>query len=133
MTLIEALDQAPDPQAARLKLRAMVRRLVDEIWVLVVPMSPTRRLCAMQVFFASGARREFLIRLRSAGHRRRGGWQVRLCDTPNWAPDTEARFGVVIGDLRDRGEAAVEAEALARLTERALDLTFARCAFHTTP
>jgi DNA invertase Pin-like site-specific DNA recombinase len=76
MSLIDALDHAPDPKEARLKLRALLRRLVDEVWLLVVPRSETRRLCAAQVFFAGGARRDYLIVSQSAGYRRPGGWRA---------------------------------------------------------
>jgi DNA invertase Pin-like site-specific DNA recombinase len=77
MSLIDVLDTAPDPQDARLKLRALLGRRVDEIWLLVVPRSETRRLCAVEVFFAGGARRDYLILQQSAGNRRPGGWWAR--------------------------------------------------------
>jgi DNA invertase Pin-like site-specific DNA recombinase len=75
MTLIDVLDNAPDPKDARLKLRALLARLVESVWLLVVPRTETRRFCAVQVNFASGARRDYLILSQSAGHRRKGGWE----------------------------------------------------------
>src|SRR5205814_6387939 len=60
-TLLEALDNAPDGDEARLKLRSVVRRVVDSIWLLVVPRG-NDRLCAVQVWFAGGERcRNYVI------------------------------------------------------------------------
>jgi DNA invertase Pin-like site-specific DNA recombinase len=77
MSLIDVLDQAPNPKEARIKLRLLLRQLVKEIWILVVSKSPTRRLAAVQVFFESGARRDYLIHCQAAGHCRKGDWSVR--------------------------------------------------------
>jgi DNA invertase Pin-like site-specific DNA recombinase len=71
MSLIDVLDGAPDPKAARLKLRSLLRRLVSGIWVLVVPLSATRRVAAVQVFFEGDGHREYAILSQSAGHRRK--------------------------------------------------------------
>jgi hypothetical protein len=60
-TLIQALDRAPDPEDARLRLRAALRRIVDEIWLLVTNRG-NDRLCAVQVWFAEGEKfRNYLI------------------------------------------------------------------------
>src|SRR5207302_715025 len=60
-TLLGALDAAPDPTDARLRLRSALRRIVDSIWLLVVPRGQTR-LFAVQVWFAEGKRhRDYLI------------------------------------------------------------------------
>src|SRR5262249_38657636 len=75
-TLAEALATAPDPQDARLRLRAGLRRIVSGGWVLVVPRGAVR-LCAVQIDFAKGARRSYLIRYQAAGYCRSGFWQVR--------------------------------------------------------
>jgi hypothetical protein len=48
--LLDALDNAADPDDARLRLRAVLRRLVDRVWLLVVPRGQDR-LCACQVWF----------------------------------------------------------------------------------
>jgi hypothetical protein len=77
MSLIDALEAAPDPREARLKLRALLRQLVNEIWILVVPVSKAKRLAAVQVFFESGARRDYLIHSQDAGYCRKGGWTAR--------------------------------------------------------
>jgi DNA invertase Pin-like site-specific DNA recombinase len=60
-TLLGALDAAPDPQEAGLRLRTALRRIVKEIWILVVPRG-TDRLAAVQIWFAGGERhRDYLI------------------------------------------------------------------------
>jgi len=50
-SLIEALDTAPDPEDARLRLRTALRRIVDNVLILVVARGPDR-LCVAQVNFA---------------------------------------------------------------------------------
>jgi hypothetical protein len=52
-SLLELLDKAEDPRDARLRLRAALRRMVDAIWMLVVPRGGDR-LAVAQVFFAGG-------------------------------------------------------------------------------
>jgi DNA invertase Pin-like site-specific DNA recombinase len=60
-TLLSALDAAPDPQDARLRLRAVLRRMIESVWMLIVPRGRTR-LCAVQIWFAGEKkRRDFLI------------------------------------------------------------------------
>jgi DNA invertase Pin-like site-specific DNA recombinase len=80
-TLLGALDAAPDPHDARLRLRSALRRIVEGIWMLVVPRGRDR-LCAVQIVFAGGERsRSYLILHRppkgNVASRRRGGWAVR--------------------------------------------------------
>jgi hypothetical protein len=81
MSLIDVLDSAADPQEVRLNLRALLRQLVNEIWILVVPRTPTRRLAAVQVFFQSGARRDYLIFCQGAGNGRKS--ECRIESRPN--------------------------------------------------
>jgi hypothetical protein len=60
-SLAGALESAPDPDDARLRLRSAIRRIVDSIWLLIVPRGWSR-LCALQVWFADGKRhRDYLI------------------------------------------------------------------------
>jgi DNA invertase Pin-like site-specific DNA recombinase len=79
-SLIDALDTAPDPVDARLRLRSALRRLVDGAWVLVVPRG-RHRLCAAQVWFADGkCHRDYLIvyrpRRANAAGRTEGEWSA---------------------------------------------------------
>jgi DNA invertase Pin-like site-specific DNA recombinase len=60
-SLLAALASAPDPVDAKLRLRSALRRLIDEVWMLVVARGHDR-LCAVQVFFAEGGtRRDYII------------------------------------------------------------------------
>jgi DNA invertase Pin-like site-specific DNA recombinase len=62
-SLLATLDAAPDPTDARLRLRSSLRRMVEEIWLLIVPRGRDR-LCAVQIYFQGshqGEHRDFLI------------------------------------------------------------------------
>jgi len=77
-TLLAALDNAPDPKDARLRLRTVLRRMVESIWLLVVPRGRDR-LAAVQVWFAGGKKhRDYLIYhvhpKANARARQEGGW-----------------------------------------------------------
>ena len=98
MSLIEALDKAPDPKDARLRLRALLQQQVKEIWVLVMPLSPARRVCTVQVFFEGDVRRDYLISSQSAGNYRRAEFAVR-----SFADAVPGAGGL---DLRRREDAA---------------------------
>jgi hypothetical protein len=65
---------ADDPEDVRLRLRAVLCRLVDKIWVLIVRRG-SYRLAAAQVHFAGGKWRDYLIVHQTAGFRRQGGWE----------------------------------------------------------
>jgi DNA invertase Pin-like site-specific DNA recombinase len=63
--LVELQEQADDLNDVRLRLRAALRRLVEEVWVLVVPKGRDR-LAALQIFFRGDTagevrRRDYLI------------------------------------------------------------------------
>jgi DNA invertase Pin-like site-specific DNA recombinase len=60
---------------ARLRLRPVLRRVVDNIWVLIVHRG-ARSLVAVQVFFDGGSVRHYLIYRQAAGRNRKGGWWV---------------------------------------------------------
>jgi hypothetical protein len=108
-TLLSALETAPDRQEARLRLRSALRRVIDGIWMLVVPRGRDR-LCAVQIWFAGGERhRDYLILNRptkaNAKTRTAGGWWA-------WSLASVARPGE--RSLRRREDAAaLEAELLA--------------------
>jgi hypothetical protein len=52
--LLKILDNAPDPDDVRLRLRSVLRRLISEIWLLVVPAGSQgrERFAVVQIFFA---------------------------------------------------------------------------------
>jgi DNA invertase Pin-like site-specific DNA recombinase len=64
-TLLGVIDGAADPQDARLRLRAALRQIVSEVWLLVVPLGGARRrdrLAAVQIYFSDGkGTREYVI------------------------------------------------------------------------
>jgi DNA invertase Pin-like site-specific DNA recombinase len=74
-SLVDMLRKAADPNAARLRLRATLRRSIEGAWVLLVRRG-CRRLCAVQVYFQGGARRDYLVVYKAAGKHRPGGWSA---------------------------------------------------------
>ncbi len=98
-TLADVLDQAPDPEETRTRLRGVLRRMVESMTCLFVARGATR-LAAVQVDFAGvGKRRSYLV-----GHRAGGeGWCRSFADA---APAADAL------DLRKRKDAAKLARAL---------------------
>jgi hypothetical protein len=70
-----ALDAAPDPEDARLRLRAAIRRVVESVWLLVVRRG-SLWLCAVQVYFRGDGHRDYLIHYQPAGNSRPGGWSA---------------------------------------------------------
>jgi hypothetical protein len=107
------LDVARDEEQ-RLRLRDLLRQLVEDVWVLVVtcPATPSHRLCAVQVNFASGTRRDYLIHYHAAGYRRPGGWWARSLATVAAPGDLDLR--------RPEDAQALEAD-LAKLDVARLD------------
>jgi DNA invertase Pin-like site-specific DNA recombinase len=52
-TLLEAIDASPDRDAAMLRLRGVLRRVIESVWLLVVPRGRDR-ICAAQFWFTGG-------------------------------------------------------------------------------
>lgn len=81
-SLVKLLDDAEpaEREALRKKIRAALRRLVKEMWALIVPRG-TARLIAVQVFFAEGGRRDYLIchqpAVKRFGRDEQERWSVR--------------------------------------------------------
>jgi DNA invertase Pin-like site-specific DNA recombinase len=93
-------------ETKRLRLRELLRTIISEAWVLVVPMRP-RRLCAVQFFFAEGkGHRDFIIDYHAAGRGRSGGWQARSFS------DTDSKVDL---DLRRPADARQLEKVLANL------------------
>src|SRR5262249_5823739 len=70
-TLADLVKKGGDE--ARLRLRPVLRRVVEEILVLIVRRG-SFQLLAAQVFFEGGARRDYLLVYQTAANRRPGGW-----------------------------------------------------------
>lgn len=113
-TLTEAIEAAPDPIDARLRLRSALRRVVDSIWILVIARGHDR-LCAVQVWFTEDGHRDYIILhrpLKSNGKKTTpGSWLAgSLADV--CAPDNL--------DLRRREDAAALEQLLAHLDPEAM-------------
>jgi hypothetical protein len=79
-SLIDVLDSADAPGDARVRLRAALRRTVATVTLLVVPRGRDR-LAAVQIDFANGGRRSYLILSRPPKSNGKamvpGGWWAR--------------------------------------------------------
>ena len=79
-SLLGVIDNAPDPYDARLRLRSALRRVVESIYLLVVPRGLVR-LAAVQIYFAGDGRRDYLICHRPPHHAfggdQEGQWWAR--------------------------------------------------------
>jgi DNA invertase Pin-like site-specific DNA recombinase len=102
-SLLAALDNAPDQEEIRVRLRAAMRRTVENIWCLFVAKGSIR-LAAVQVHFAGGARRHYLI--------------LHKTRPQDWAVLSFADAGLdgkVDLDLSKRKDAAAMAKTLAAI------------------
>jgi DNA invertase Pin-like site-specific DNA recombinase len=106
--ILSVLDDAPDPEDARMRLRTALRRIVDGIWLLVVPRGHDR-LAVAQVWFAGGQKhRDYLILHRPP--KSNGKAQVE----GGWAVKSAAHVTKAAGlDLRKREDAHLLEETLA--------------------
>jgi hypothetical protein len=76
-SLIGVLTGAADPVEVRLRLRSALRRIVEDMRILVLPLRRDR-LVAVQIWFAGGKRsRSYMIAYRLAGNRRAARTFVR--------------------------------------------------------
>jgi DNA invertase Pin-like site-specific DNA recombinase len=100
-SLVDMIRSADDPDAVRLRLRPVLRRVVERMQVLIVPRGAWR-ICAVQAHFTEGdARRDYIIMHRTAANRR-----PERCEAKALAFAGER-------DLRDRKDAAKVEKALA--------------------
>jgi len=68
-SLAVALANAPDPEDARLRLRSVLRRLISEIRLLVIPKPKGHtRLAVAQIYFAGDGVRSYIIYHHPAHH-----------------------------------------------------------------
>jgi hypothetical protein len=111
-TLMQALASAPDPQEARLRLRSILRRLVEDMRVLIVRQRQ-ECLIAVQIWFAGGKRhRDYLILHRQASGKR--PQQVKA-----WSLADIAKVGKL--DLRRPDHARRLEKVLAEMNLQILD------------
>jgi DNA invertase Pin-like site-specific DNA recombinase len=64
-SLVDALDAAPDAEDARIRLRAALRRITENVWSLFIVRGKWR-IAAVQLWFTGGAHRDYLILHRAA-------------------------------------------------------------------
>jgi DNA invertase Pin-like site-specific DNA recombinase len=83
------LDVAQD-EAARLRLRALLRIIIASMYILVVRRR-SWRLAAVQIHFAECNRRDYLILNKAAGNGRKGGWWARSLSTVAAPGDIDLR------------------------------------------
>jgi DNA invertase Pin-like site-specific DNA recombinase len=83
----------------RLRLRELLRTIVEEIRVLIVPRA-SHRLCAMQVFFRGGGRRDYLVWYQAKARCRPGGWVARSLPADIAPGDLDLRRGADAVALR---------------------------------
>jgi hypothetical protein len=95
-----------DGDDGRLKVRGVLNRVIEGIWVLIVPRG-SYRACAVQVCFTGGGRRSYLITHQTAGYARAGGWSCRT-----FADDVPRGDSL---DFRKRRDAAKLVRELERL------------------
>jgi DNA invertase Pin-like site-specific DNA recombinase len=106
-SLTEALAAAPDPDDARLRLRSALRRVVESVWLLVVPRRRDR-LAAVQVWFTGDGHRDYLLFNQTA----RGNQSGRTAG--RWWARSLANTGLPALDLRRKADVKrLEADLLA--------------------
>lgn len=87
--LAQALAAADDPEDARLRLRGVLRRVIESIWVLAVPRGRTR-LYSILINFGDGRIRDILLLYRPAANHCEGRWNYATAG--NWeTPDLSDR------------------------------------------
>jgi DNA invertase Pin-like site-specific DNA recombinase len=104
-SLTSILDNASDVDDTRMRLRSAIRRIVSEVWLLVVPRKLTR-LAAVQLHFADGGQRRYLIYYTPPHHSFAGRKEMQW-----WARS----LGTVAAgdlDLRNRKDAQALIKAL---------------------
>jgi DNA invertase Pin-like site-specific DNA recombinase len=81
-TLADLITKKGDE--ARLRLRVVLRGLIDDVRVVIVRRG-CWRLCGAQAIFTGGACRAFLIASQAGGYNRKGGWAA--CSLGGLAPE----------------------------------------------
>jgi DNA invertase Pin-like site-specific DNA recombinase len=90
-SLVDLIKKADDLNDVRLKLRPILRRVIEEMVVLIVPKG-SFRFCAVQVCFHGGASRHYGILHQTAGFRRAGGWWTRSFASVGVAGELDMRI-----------------------------------------
>jgi DNA invertase Pin-like site-specific DNA recombinase len=76
-SLVDLIRKSDDPNTVRLKLRPILRQLIDKVLVLVVKVGAWQH-CVVQVYFSGGkAKRDYLLSYRPAANNRPVQWFIR--------------------------------------------------------
>jgi hypothetical protein len=113
---MKTLATAPDPADARQRLRAALRRIIAEVWVLVVAHGRDR-LAVVQVYFAGkreGRRRTYVIFYRPPRSNATGKRHEAVSFVQAVTEEAGGALGLQAIDLRDRGEAAKAVRGIER-------------------
>jgi DNA invertase Pin-like site-specific DNA recombinase len=113
--LLGALDAAPDPREARLRLRSALRRIVESAWLLIVPRGQ-ERLSAVQFWFTGGRCRSYLILSRPAAGPRPAGCRAGSCADVGLLADIDLREPAHVRRA-EQGLQALDLDAAAALLE----------------
>jgi hypothetical protein len=113
--LIDALATARDPAEARLRLKSALRRLVEEVRVLVVPRPGRVRIAAAQLYFTGGSTRSYLIVHRPAQKNQHTDGRPAATWSRSLTGKEMAGKAAAAFDLRRPADAAALEKALAGL------------------
>lgn len=97
----------------RIRCREALRFVVDSVWCLFMP-GKGKRLAAVQVWFKSGAHRDYVIMARPGGASRHGPWPAV------WAVRSLADAGLPTIDLRNKKAAEGLERALTKHAEKVM-------------
>jgi DNA invertase Pin-like site-specific DNA recombinase len=119
-SLVEVVLGAQDVEEAKLRLRAVLRRIVEKVVLLVVPRG-TCRLAAVQVKYTGGEYRDIIIVSRrpvgNGNGRTSGRWYSRTFFTPSdWMDRPGDEVPMVWGDLSGSDGVEVASQYLEGLT-----------------
>jgi DNA invertase Pin-like site-specific DNA recombinase len=98
-SILAVLDSARNPLESRLRLRAALRRIVESIYLLIVPRG-RMRLAAVRIDFNGGSHRDYLILHRAAKPGGQPSWEAR---SAHWQADGKTKGRGF--DLRNKKDA----------------------------
>jgi hypothetical protein len=110
-SVLSAIDAAPDVEEARVRLRSVLRRMIDGVWCLFVGHGRTR-LAAVQIWFTGGAHRDYLI-VHQPPHGNAAAKRKAETEVRSFA-EVDAGSGL---DLRKRKDAKALAKVLENLPD----------------
>jgi hypothetical protein len=110
-TLLKAMENAEDKNQFRTRLRAVLRREITEIWLLIVPRGRSR-LCAMQAWFTGGKQHRDYIILHQAA---KANATMKRVDAERWRDSLTCLTEAEELDLRRPEDAEALGDVLAEM------------------